>query len=226
MTLDLDRVDTVTIDSYSTVVDVDSAERALVDHVEDPSSVARLWRGRSLTYASMSNYLGHYEPFWGLLDRALEYALAVSGVDLPAATREDVLSIYRDLDAFEDVRPGLERLTDAGYDCYVLSNGSPDMLDAMVQRAGVDDLIADAISADEVETYKPAAEIYRHAAARTGTPARRILHASAGWFDAVGAKHVGMQGVWMNRDGAPPETWGPTPDGTVSSFEELADAIA
>jgi len=226
MPLDLDRAATVTIDSYSTVVDVDSAERALVDHVEDQASVARLWRGRSLAYASMSNYLGHYEPFWGLLDRALEYALAAHGVDLPAATREDVLAVYRDLDAFDDVRPGLERLTEAGYDCYVLSNGSPDMLSAMVERAGIADLIADAISADEVETYKPAAEIYRHAAGRTGTPARWILHASAGWFDAVGAKNVGMQGVWMNREDAPPETWGPEPDGTVASFEDLADAIA
>lgn len=226
MTLDPDRVETVTIDSYSTVVDVDAAERALVDHVEDPSAVARLWRGRSLTYASMSNYLGRYEPFWGLLDRALEYALAAHGADLPAATREGVLAVYRDLDAFDDVRPGLERVVDAGYDCYVLSNGSPDMLSAMVERAGVEDLIADAISADEVKAYKPAAEIYRHAAARTGTPARGIVHASAGWFDAVGAKNVGMQGVWLNRDGSPPETWGPEPDGTVSSFEDLADAIA
>lgn len=226
MTLVPDRVTTVTIDSYSTVVDVDSAARALAEHVEDPDVVARLWRGRSLTYASMSNYLGGYEPFWELLRRALSYALAVDGVELPAAVREEVLGVYRELDAFDDVRPGLERLTEAGYDVYVLSNGSPDMLEAMVEHADVADLVADAISADEVKTYKPAAAIYRHAAARTGTPVRGIAHASAGWFDAVGAKKAGMQGVWMNREGAPRETWGPEPDGTVSTFHELADLLA
>ena len=225
MGFDSDRVRTVTIDSYSTVVDFRGAARALEGRVDDPETVASIWRERSLTYGGMSNYLGDYEPFRAMLDHALEYALAVHGVDLPAGEREAVLSVYDDLPVFEDVRPGLERLTDAGYDVYVLSNGSPDMLETMVENAGVDDLVVDTISVDEVGKYKPHPEVYRNGAARTGTPIREVAHVSSGWFDACGAANVGMQGVWMNRDGEPPEAWGPRPDLTAGSFHDVADAL-
>ena len=225
MTFEADRVRTLTIDSYSTVVDFRAAARALDGRVEDPEAVAAVWRERSLTYGSMSNSLGGYEPFREMLDHALEYALAVHDEDLSSDVREEVLNGYDSLPEFDDVRPGLERLTEAGYDVYVLSNGSPGMLSSMVANAGIADLIADEISVDEVGKYKVHPEVYRHAAARTGTSVREIAHASAGWFDAVGAMNVGMQGVWMNRSDAPPETWGPAPDLTVASFTDLADAL-
>ena len=141
MTLDPDRVTTVTFDSYSTVVDVDSATRALAEHTDDPEAVAGTWRGRSLSYASMSNYLGSYEPFWEMVRRGLSYARDAHGVDLTDGEFEDVLSVYHDLDAFEDVRPGMERLVEMGYDLYIVSNGSPDMLESMVESAGVADLL-------------------------------------------------------------------------------------
>jgi len=47
------------------------------------------------------------------------------------------------------------------------------MLSSMVEHADIADLVADTVSADEVRTFKPAPEIYRHAAARTGTPSTR-----------------------------------------------------
>lgn len=225
MGFDPARVSTVTLDSHGTIVDVRSAADALDPHVDDASAVASTWRGRSLTYAAMSNYLGHYEPFWRLVDRALSYALEAHGVELEAGDREAVLEGYHELDVFGDVRPAVERLAAAGYDLYVVSNGSPAMLRSMVAHAGLEDWIADTVSADAVEAYKVAPELYRHAAERTGTPVEAIAHVSAGWFDACGAKNVGMQGVWVNRADAPNEAWGPTPDYTVESFGELADEL-
>ena len=107
-----------------------------------------VWRDRSLTYAGMSNTLVGYEPFWSMLGHALDYALAAHDEALAPAVREEVREAYLALPAFDDVRPGLERLVDAGYDVYVLSNGSPEMLAAMTEHAGIDDLLADAVSVD------------------------------------------------------------------------------
>lgn len=228
MAFDPDRVETITFDSYSTIVDVDSATQALADHIdhETPANVAARWRERSLTYAGMSNYLGEYEPFWEMVRHGLEYALAAHDITVAEEAIETILATYHDLDAFEDVRPGLKRLTTLGYDLYIVSNGSPRMLQTMVESADITDLITDTISADEIETYKIDPAIYRHAAARTGTPARRIAHVSAGWFDACGAQNAGLQGVWVNRGDVPPETWGPTPNLTVAGLDAFAEELA
>ena len=83
----------------------------------------------------------------------------------------------------------------------------------------------DTISADEVRTFKPAAELYRHGAARTGTPIDEIAHVTAGWFDVMGAKHAGMQGVRVDRTGTPWEPFDGEPDRTVDGLDELADAL-
>lgn len=156
---------------------------------------------------------------------ALQYALDAHDVDVSTAERDAILAVYHELDVFDDVRAGIERLQEGGYDCYVVSNGNPAMLDSMVEHAEIGDLVEDTISADEIRTFKPNADLYRHAAGRTGTPIQEIAHVTAGWFDVMGATHAGMQGVWVDRKGTPWETFGTDPDLIIETFFELADAL-
>jgi 2-haloacid dehalogenase len=156
---------------------------------------------------------------------ALQYALDVHGVEISTAERDEILAVYHELDVFDDVRDGIERLRDGGYDCYVVSNGNPEMLASMVEHADIGDLLEDTISADEVRTFKPAAEIYRHAAARTGTPIDGIVHVTAGWFDVMGARHAGAQAAWVDRKSTPWEPFGLEPDLTIETFHELAETL-
>ncbi|SFC18954.1 2-haloacid dehalogenase [Halobiforma haloterrestris] len=229
MSFDPDRVTTVTFDSYSTLVDVDSVETALVDHEAvadvDTPSVSNTWRQRAMEYTLVGNALDRYESFYEVNRRALEYALAVHGIETTPDDRAEILSVYHDLEPFADVRPTLERLDEAGYDLYVLSNGSPEMLASMIDGAGIGDYVTDAISAHEVATFKPDSDLYRHAAGRTGTPIDRIAHVSALWFDVQGAVHAGMQGVWLDRQDRPWEPFGPEPDLVAEGLEGLAEVL-
>ncbi len=226
MSFDPERVTTVTFDSYSTLVDVDAAERALADRVADPEPVSRLWRSRSLAYTFVANQIDAYQPFYEMNRDALQYALDAHGADVTTAERDEILAVYHELDVFDDVRSGLEALTDAGYDCYVVSNGNPEMLASMVDHADIGDLLEDTVSADEVETFKPAAELYRHAAARTGTPIDEIVHVTAGWFDVLGASHAGMQSAWVDRKSTPWERFAGDPDLTIADFHDLVAALS
>ncbi|MFB6107732.1 MAG: haloacid dehalogenase type II [Haloplanus sp.] len=228
-------VETVTVDSYTTLVDVDSQEAVLREYVDgigdDAAAVSGLWRSQTIQYTMVANDVDAYRPFYDLLGLGLSYALESHGYDVPEAVRDEIRrEVYVErLAVFEDVRSGIERIAEAGYPVYIVSNGDPEMLGHLVDAAGVEGVVEDAISADEVETYKPDAEIYRHAAARTGTPIGKVLHASGGTMrDVWGAKHAGMHAAWMNRPekGAPRERLGADPDLVVSDFEDLADRLA
>ncbi|MDS0277018.1 haloacid dehalogenase type II [Halomicroarcula sp. S1AR25-4] len=226
MTFDPGRVTTLTFDSYSTIVDVEAAEKALSERVPDPQPVSRLWRSRSLAYTFIANAVDAYKPFYEMNRDALQYALDAHGVDISTEDRDEILAVYHELDVFDDVREGMNRLYDAGYDLYVVSNGNPEMLDSMVDHAGIGGLVEDTVSADEIGTFKPDAELYRHAAARTGTPIDEIAHVTAGYFDVYGAMHAGMQGVWVNRDDGPWDAFAGDPDLTIGSFHDLVDELA
>ncbi|MFC6835495.1 haloacid dehalogenase type II [Halomarina ordinaria] len=225
MSFDAERVSTVTFDSYSTLVDVDAAENALRERIDDPEPVSRLWRTRSLEYTMVANELDAYQPFYEMNRDALGYALDAHGVDLPEEERDEILAVYHELDVFPDVRDAIERVRDAGYPCYVVSNGNPEMLDSMVEHADIGDLLDGTVSADEIRTFKPARELYRHAAARTGTPIESMAHVSALWLDVQGAMHAGMQGVWADRKGSPWEPFDGDPDLVVETLHDLADEL-
>ncbi|MEF8778193.1 MAG: haloacid dehalogenase type II [Natronomonas sp.] len=225
MPFDPEQVTTITFDSYSTLVDVDAAENALADRVDNPEPVSKLWRARSLEYTFVANQTDAYQPFYEMNRDALQYALDAHDVGISREERDEILAVYHELDVFDDVRDGIERLGEGGYECYVVSNGNPEMLSSMIEHADIGDLIEDTISADEVETFKPAAEIYRHAAARTGTPIGEIAHVTAGWFDVMGARHAGAQGIWVDRKATPWEPFDGEPDLAIGSFYELADAL-
>jgi 2-haloacid dehalogenase len=223
MTLDTDAVETIAFDSYGTIVDVTTVEEPLSAHVDDPEAVAKLWRNRSLAYAMVGNAIEEYHSFYELIGHALDWALDARGIDLDESEREEILSTYHELDVYDDVRDGMERLRDAGYDLYVVSNGNEEMLESMVDHADIGDLLQATVSADEVERFKPEAELYRHAADRIGAPPEEIAFVAGGWWDVPGAMHAEMPGIWINRLDT---LWGPydaDSDLTIATFRELAD---
>ncbi|NHN48066.1 haloacid dehalogenase type II [Halostella sp. JP-L12] len=226
MPLDIGEVETITFDSFTTIVDVETTtRRALAKHVDDPASVADLWRSRAVDYRMVSTFTDNYETYEETTRDALEYALAAHDCTLPDDAIDEIASAFHELDVYEDVRPGMERLVDAGYELYVLSNGNPAVLDSMVRRASIGDLIADTISADELQVYKPDPRIYEYAADSTNTAVENVLHVATPWYDIYGAKHAGNQTVWLNRNDAPWDRFDGEPDLTVETFEELVTAV-
>lgn len=225
MSFDPTAVDTVTVDSYGTLVDPSTVESALAERIDPAESVSKLWRSRSLMYTMVSNFIGEYQTFYEMNRDALQFALESHDIDLSPETIDDVLSTYHDLDPFDDVRNGLETIVDAGYDVYVLSNGNPEMLGSMVETAGLESVIADTISAHEIRTFKPHVDVYRHAASRTGTPIESIAHVAGPTFDVQGAMHAGMQGVWIDRGSGVWDPFDGDPDLVVETFHEFAGAL-
>lgn len=226
MSLDADAVETITFDSFTTLVDVDtSTVRALAEYVDDPEPIADLWRFRAVEYRMVSTFTDVYETYEETTRDALEYALAAFGHRLSDDETDEIVSVFHELDVYEDVRPGMERLVDRGYELYVLSNGNPAVLDSMIERADIDDLIETTISADEIQTYKPDREIYEYAAVRVNTPVENVAHVATPWYDIYGAMHAGNQAIWLDRNDAPWERFDGGPDLVVDDFEELVAAL-
>ncbi len=77
-----------------------------------------------------------YEDFEQVTRRALDYALEAAGRELDAGQKDALMAQYNDLERFDDVEEGLRRLKAAGHEMVVFSNGTPRMLDALMDREG------------------------------------------------------------------------------------------
>lgn len=222
---DPERVSVVTFDSYGTLVDTDSAARVLEDLVDDPGAVARRWRENALAYSLVANQIDEYRTYLELHRSGLRDALAAEGVE-PSDERLDELNgVYHRLDPYDDVRDGFARLAGAGYRPSILSNGDPGMLDSLVETLDVEGTVGTVVSADEIRTLKPAAELYEHAADRLDVPTAEVAHVTAHWMDVLGATHAGMQGVWLAREGTAWASFDGDPHLTVASVDELCEKL-
>jgi 2-haloalkanoic acid dehalogenase type II len=123
---------------------------------------------------------------------------------------------------FPDTNPALERLRAAGYGLGILSNVDDDLLAATRRHFTVDfDLV---VTAQQVHSYKPAAGHF--AAARSKLGGIRWLHAAQSNFhDIVPANSMGIETVWVNRNGEKPLAGGIPTFAEVRNLDELADRL-
>src|SRR6204780_5022137 len=147
-------------DAYGTLFDVHSAiARHRAAAGPDAERFSEIWRVKQLKYAWTLTLAGHYADFWTLTERALDYAFdRVPSVSL--ALRSKLLDAYLTLDAFADARAALTGLRARGFRIAILSNGTPQMLEAAVQASRIAPLCDAVLSVDAVRMYKPRPEVY------------------------------------------------------------------
>ena len=213
-------------DMYGTLVDPAGISRRLERHLPELAQrLAEVWRRKQLEYTFRLAAMERYQDFEQVTRRALDYALATVGRELAPEQKDDLIERYNDLERFADVEPGLERLKEAGHAMIVFSNGAPHMLEALMDSAELRPYFQGFVSVDEVKTYKPAPETYRHAARRLGRPIGEVRLVSSNPFDDIGAEAAGMKSVWVDRSGGLFDTLGPSPEIVVGTLTELADAL-
>lgn len=214
-------------DMYGTLVDPIRIWKRLEEDVpdEDALEIAEIWRRKQLEYSFRVTAMGKYEDFQQLTRKSLDYALATAGRELEDGQKDALIDQYNDLERFADVQPGLERLKDAGHQMIVFSNGTPTMLEPLIEAAQLGPYFEGYVSVDEVRTFKPSPKTYHRVAERLGRPIGEIRLVSSNPFDDIGAEAAGMRAVWVDRSGGLFDTLGPAPELVVATLTELADAL-
>lgn len=216
-------------DVYGTLVDPLGIESELRRFVPGGAAaeISRSWRQKQLEYTFRLTAMERYEDFERVTRKALDHALAAepAGRELGTREKDSLMARYDDLDKFQDAVPGLLRLREAGHAMAVFSNGSPRMLDALMEATGLGEHFRAVISVDEVGAYKPSPKVYHHAARRLGREIGEVRLVSSNPFDVVGAEAAGMRAAWIDRSGGLFDTLGPPPDVVAGSLTELAEAL-
>ena len=214
-------IEACVFDAYGTLFDVHWAvgqHRARLGDRAD--AVSGLWRAKQLEYTLQRTILKRYVDFWRVTGDSLDYALEAHGV-ADAALRDDLLHAYLSLDCYPEVREVLSTLKDAGLGTAILSNGSPMMLEAAVESAGIGDLLDSVVSVDALGMYKPSPEVYELAMDEVGAGRGQVSFQSSNAWDAAAAATFGFRVAWCNRFGQVRERLPDAPDVEIRTLDEL-----
>ncbi|MDA9409615.1 haloacid dehalogenase type II [Bradyrhizobium sp. CCBAU 45384] len=186
----------VVFDAYGTLYDIQSVaditEEAFPGYGE---IITQVWRIKQLEYTWLRSLMRRYRDFAAVTRDSLAYTLRMLGLAYDNEAFERVIEKYLHLDLYPDATSALTALKPRKL--AILSNGSPDMLNALVRNSGLDRLLDATISVDARKIFKPSPEAYELIGEVLGTGPSEVLFVSSNPWDVAGAKSFGLNVAWI-----------------------------
>lgn len=188
----------VVFDAYGTLYDIQSVA-AITDEAFPGYGeiITQIWRMKQLEYTWLRSLMQRYEDFSIITRESLAYTLKCLGLKNDPGVFELIMDKYIHLDLYPDALATLGAIKDCKL--AILSNGSTDMLNALVGNTGLDRILDATISVDSTKLFKPAPDAYTLIERKLGVAPPDVLFVSSNPFDACGAKAFGLRVAWIER---------------------------
>lgn len=191
-----------------------------------PELLARVWFAALLRDGFALAASGGQETFARLAYGALRAVLAGTDLSRPADEAVDhVLAGFAELSVHPDVPDGVRLLGQRGLRLVTLSNGSAEVADRLLNRAGLREQFERLLSVEDAGAWKPARAAYAHAARACSVDIGEMLLVAVHPWDIHGAHQAGMRTGWLNRQHSPYPGYFDAPDLHAPNLTSLAEEI-
>lgn len=188
-------------DVVETMFSLDPLEATLLER-DLPVGTDRLFFAQILRDAFALSSSGVFDTFSDIAKGTLSVLLHSLGHEADEPTVNKILATFSRLPAHGDVKPALEKVRHSECQTVLLSNGSRENTETLVNNNGISNLVDYISSVDDWKTWKPQIELYREAAANHScAPENAVLIAAHAW-DVHGAMRAGLHGIWVDRQGS------------------------
>lgn len=191
-----------------------------------PELAARVWFASLLRDGFALAATGTSAPFSALADGALRTVL--SGIELSCGPDEAVsrvMDAFMGLSVHGDVPDGVAALAAAGARLVTLTNGTTEVTEALLDRAGLLAHFERLLSVRDAGIWKPAPGSYSYAAETCGVQPAQMLMVAVHPWDIDGARRAGLETAWLDRDGRPYPDYFLPPHHTVTTVGALAGIV-
>ena len=188
----------VVFDAYGTLFDVKSAADRCKDKIGTKwETFANFWRTTQLEYTWLRSLMKRHKNFWDITEDSLDKSMKVFNID--KNMKNELLSLYKILSPYPEVKEVLEDLKKKNFKLAILSNGTLDLLNELVESNNLNNLFDDLFSIEEVKIYKPDPRVYEIPIKKYKIKSDEITFLSANTWDVSGGGNFGYNSIWVNR---------------------------
>ena len=189
----------IIFDAYGTLFDVNSAAEKCKDEIGDKwEPFANFWRTTQLEYTWLRSLMKRHKNFWQITEDSLDKSMSVFKID--NSMRDELLDLYKILSPFEEVPEVLKSLKEKNFKLAILSNGTPSLLNELVQSNKLNNLFDDIFSIEEVGIFKPDSKVYDMPIKKYKIEKSEVAFLSANTWDVSGGGNYGYNSIWVNRN--------------------------
>ena len=212
----------IVFDAYGTLFDVNSAAEKCKDKIGNKwENFANFWRTTQLEYTWLRSLMKKHKNFWQITEDSLDKSMETFQID--KSLRNDLLSLYKELSPYPEVKNVLENLKKKSFKLAILSNGTLELLNHLVKSSDLENLFDDIFSVEEVKIYKPDPKVYDMPVNKYKVSKGEITFLSANTWDVSGAGNYGYNSIWVNRNNSVFDKLDYKPKNEVKNLKQLQD---
>ena len=214
----------VVFDAYGTLFDVNSAANRCKDKIGAKwETFANFWRTTQLEYTWLRSLMKRHKNFWDITEDSLDKSMKVFNID--KNMKNELLSLYKILSPYPEVKGVLEDLKKKNFKLAILSNGTLDLPNELVESNKLNNLFDDLFSIEEVKIYKPDPRVYEIPIKKYKIKSDEITFLSANTWDVSGGGNFGYNSIWVNRNNSVFDILDFQPKNEINNLTHLLDKV-
>ena len=214
----------VVFDAYGTLFDVNSAAEKCKDKIGAKwETFANFWRTTQLEYTWLRSLMKRHKNFWDITEDSLDKSMKVFNIN--KNMKNELLSLYKILSPYPEVKGVLEDLKKKNFKLAILSNGTPDLLNELVESNKLNNLFDDLFSIEDVKIYKPDPTVYELPIKKYRIKSDEITFLSANTWDVSGGGNFGYNSIWVNRNNSVFDILDFQPKNEINNLTHLLDKV-
>jgi len=189
----------IIFDAYGTLFDVNSAAEKCKEKIGDKwESFSNYWRITQLEYTWLRSLMKRHKDFWKITEDSLDKSMKAYKID--SSMKNELLYLYKILSPFNEVPEVLKTLKKKNLKLAILSNGTPSLLNQLVESNNLENIFSDIFSIEEVGIYKPDSKVYDMPIKKYQIKKEEVVFLSSNTWDVSGGGNYGYNSIWVNRN--------------------------
>ena len=167
--------------------------------------------------------MNRHKDFWQITEDSLDKSMKT--FDINASMRNELLNLYKVLSPFKEVPEVLKNLKNKNYKLGILSNGTPALLNELIESNNLKNIFDDVFSIEEVEIYKPSSKVYDMPIQKYKIQKEQVAFLSANTWDVSGGGNYGYSSMWVNRNNNIFDNLDYKPENEIKNLKQLLDIV-
>ena len=145
--------------------------------------------------------------------------------DINRSMKNELLNLYKALSPFNEVPEVLKNLKEKNYKLGILSNGTPALLNELIESNNLNNIFDDVFSIEEVGIYKPSSKVYDIPIKKYNIQKDQVVFLSANTWDVSGGGNYGYNSIWVNRNNNIFDSLDYKPSDEIKNLKQLLDIV-
>ena len=167
--------------------------------------------------------MNRHKDFWQITEDSLDKSM--KAFEIEVSMKDELLNLYKVLSPFKEVPEVLKTLKEKNYKLGILSNGTPALLNELIESNNLKNIFDDVFSIEEVGIYKPNSKVYDMPIKKYNIQKSEVAFLSANTWDVSGGGNYGYSSIWVNRNNNIFDNLDYKPINEIKNLKQLLDIV-